>query len=245
MRAFYWAILAALPLVSGAQIQLNILSETEASFRLVVNDYLQNDRPVKALRLTKVPLKEHQLTFILNVRETIRFKRKLKLPAEGVYNYLLTRDFTGQWRLRLRDKLPAGFSAEEIAYSEQVYYQAPARDSLFSAAQNNTPVTTAIDAKETAPAKAESSPLEKALAAIADQKFEFEKLRMARELADRDELEAASVVTVLKQFRYDQTRLQFLETAIAKKPGLRFYKDLFAQELEYELSRNKLKEIEP
>lgn len=73
--------------------------------------------------------------------------------------------------------------------------------------------------------------------------FEFDKLRVAQEKLAKSALTPEQVVQILREFRYDQTRFQFLEEAVKHNPALRHSSDLVKPEFEYILSRGKVTDI--
>lgn len=73
--------------------------------------------------------------------------------------------------------------------------------------------------------------------------FEFDKLRVAKDKLAKTALTPEQVVKILREFRYDQTRFQFLEEAAKHNPSLRHSVDLFKPEFEYILSRGKVTDI--
>lgn len=91
--------------------------------------------------------------------------------------------------------------------------------------------------------KKDEANFEHLFAKLKAEEFEFDKLRVAKEKLAKIELNAEQVVEILRQFRYDQTRFQFLEEAVKNNPSLRHSADLFKPEFEYILSRSKVVEI--
>jgi hypothetical protein len=72
--------------------------------------------------------------------------------------------------------------------------------------------------------------------------YEFEKLKAAEALISREIPSDSLVVIMLKTFKYDQTRLQYLDSLFQVEPEKRFSGDLFLPHLDFELSKNTLKQ---
>jgi hypothetical protein len=69
--------------------------------------------------------------------------------------------------------------------------------------------------------------------------FEFDKIQMIEEFLGAEKIKPLQLETVLKELKYDQSRLQVLKTALSKQAELMGDKALFLATLDYELSRQK------
>tara|TARA_R110002050_G_scaffold270458_2_gene413528 strand:- start:2093 stop:2920 length:828 start_codon:yes stop_codon:yes gene_type:complete len=69
--------------------------------------------------------------------------------------------------------------------------------------------------------------------------FEFDKIQMIEEFLAAEKISASQFETLLKELKYDQSRLQILKTALSKQSELKTDKALFLATLDYELSRQK------
>jgi hypothetical protein len=71
--------------------------------------------------------------------------------------------------------------------------------------------------------------------------FEFDKIHMIEEFMVAEKMSASQLETLLKQLKYDQSRLQILEYALNKQADLKEAKESLLITLEYELSQQKAK----
>lgn len=71
--------------------------------------------------------------------------------------------------------------------------------------------------------------------------FEFDKIHMIEEFMVAEKMSASQLETLLKQLKYDQSRLQILEYALNKQADLKEAKESLLITLDYELSQQKAK----
>ena len=69
--------------------------------------------------------------------------------------------------------------------------------------------------------------------------FEFDKIQMIEEFLQAEKISASQLVNLLKELKYDQSRLQILKTVASKQADLKMEKDQLLATLDYELSRQK------
>lgn len=69
--------------------------------------------------------------------------------------------------------------------------------------------------------------------------FEFDKIQMIEEFLQAENINPSQLETLLKELKYDQSRLQILKAATTKQADLKKDKELFLATLDYELSRQK------
>lgn len=94
--------------------------------------------------------------------------------------------------------------------------------------------------KETSPERDQSESAFSALQnSIQLNSFEFDKIQMIEEFLAAEKIKPLQLETILKELKYDQSRLQVLKTALSKQSELKVEKALFLATLDYELSRQK------
>ena len=71
--------------------------------------------------------------------------------------------------------------------------------------------------------------------------FEFDKIHMIEEFIGAEKMSANQLETLLKQLKYDQSRLQILEYALNQQADLKEAKESLLITLDYELSQQKAK----
>lgn len=86
--------------VSEAQSILMFEDQTESGFKLVVNNFLQNETALPKLNLQHFPQSELQVSILL--QNGLEIKRRLPKLSEGIHKYVLYRDYRGNIRLRYR-----------------------------------------------------------------------------------------------------------------------------------------------
>jgi hypothetical protein len=69
--------------------------------------------------------------------------------------------------------------------------------------------------------------------------FEFDKIQMIEEFLMAEKISSTQLETLLKELKYDQSRLQVLEIALSKQGDLKEAKASILANLDYELSRQK------
>ncbi len=110
-------VLIVLQQVSQAQTILMFEDQTKNGFKLVVNNYLQNETDLPKLNLQNIPSGEPDLLIILKDSTIIR--RKLPELETGIHKYVIYRDYKGKVRLRYRGIYnDLGQSAIMFDYSE-------------------------------------------------------------------------------------------------------------------------------
>lgn len=83
-----------------AQAVLMFEDQTKSGFKLVMNNFIQNETPLIKLNLQRIPSKENQILVILNDGITIR--RSLPKMEKGIHKYVIYSDFKGKRRIRYR-----------------------------------------------------------------------------------------------------------------------------------------------
>jgi hypothetical protein len=71
--------------------------------------------------------------------------------------------------------------------------------------------------------------------------FEFDKIHMIKEFMVAEKISASQLGTLLKELKYDQSRLQVLEYALSKQADLKEAKESLLNTLDFELSQHKAK----
>ncbi len=252
MQQLFWALIFSLGwLGTSAQISIYIEDKTQNGFKLVANGYLQNAVSSPNLYLKNLPTEsEVFLHFIMNTRPEKEFGRPLTLKADGIYHYVIMTNFKGKTQLRYRGRInqvPEGLESTNfkklIAYAPalQKLNQKPAKEPHATAQAPVNPTATTPSEKQPAEATPQAKPasFEQSFTQFKQIEFEFEKLRFAKESLLNFKLNIEQAVQVMKGFKYDQTRMQFLEALLKKQPGLRFSGDLLKATFEYELSRQQ------
>ncbi len=117
MRYLGLLVLILQPYMHRAQVNIMVTDETENSFVLGLDGYLQNTQPVQGLIIQKMKAGSHVLNIhIYKDKDTVRLARPLKLEQSGNYQYVIMRNFEGRYQLRYRGKttsFPAGIQAIE------------------------------------------------------------------------------------------------------------------------------------
>jgi len=75
--------------------------------------------------------------------------------------------------------------------------------------------------------------------------FEFDKIKMIEEFLGAEQIIPSQLEILLKELKYDQSRLQILKTVASKQVGLKEDKGIFIATLDYELSRQKAQTFFP
>jgi hypothetical protein len=260
MQKVFWACLLAMFLVhSKAQVSILIEDQNQTNFQLIANGYLQNATSAKALLFSGYSANvAYDLVFLTGPNQTQQFSRKLNLPQAGIYHYVITQNFKGQYQLRFRGKLtkvPA--NATNIKYEEKEAYgpvlaRIKKENSLAQASTFNDLVTSATSAPLAhdiiANAEAKKKPpkkktLDEALEEFEALTFEFEKLLYAQNDLLKFNITAQRAAQILNAFKYDQTRLQFLEALLAEYANLKVDKAVLIETFAYELSKQKASEL--
>lgn len=74
--------------------------QTESGFKLVMNNFIQNETALPKLNLQKFPSKENEVLIILS--SGLRIQQKLPVFKKGVHKYVIYRDYSGSTKLRYR-----------------------------------------------------------------------------------------------------------------------------------------------
>lgn len=93
-------ILLSLQQVAEAQSILMIEDQTESGFKLVMNNFIQNETALPKLNLQKFPTTENEVIIILN--SGLRIQQKLPAFKKGIHKYVIYRDYSGATKLRYR-----------------------------------------------------------------------------------------------------------------------------------------------
>lgn len=104
------------------QMSIVLEDETGQGFKLIINDYLQNNPAARKLVLRQIPVARHQVQIVTS--EGISARRQLDLKEPGIYRYVVTTNFKGQLQLRYRGQLqslPAGYPRQD--YSQLIAYE--------------------------------------------------------------------------------------------------------------------------
>ena len=74
--------------------------QTESGFKLVMNNFIQNETALPKLNLQKFPTAENEVLIILN--SGLRIQQKLPIFKKGIHKYVIYRDYSGSTKLRYR-----------------------------------------------------------------------------------------------------------------------------------------------
>lgn len=141
------------------QMSIVLEDETGQGFKLIINDYLQNNPAARKLALRHIPLETHQVQLVTS--EGTSARRSLDLQEPGIYRYVVTTNFEGKLQLRYRGQLqsiPAGYPRQD--YSQLIAYEeSSSSPSQKRQATKKAPAKAKAGAK---PAADSSSPSRKA-----------------------------------------------------------------------------------
>lgn len=236
----------------AGKAQTRLWIETEATqaegFRLCVNGFWQNQgKASRSLALQELPEAPWLLHFYAPREERLLLVRAIELPAKGWHRYVLTENFLGEIQLRYRGAVnasppsPQNFSAlaphppsqsEVLAFKEKPHPGLTAPTGLPAKAAPGTP-------KKTAAPLSFAQQKEQ----LARQSFEFERLQYAKAHLLQGNWRAEEVVAFLRCFRYEETRMQFLQALLEAQPGLRYSGDLFKAEFRYRANRERVSKL--
>lgn len=267
-----FGILSQWPL--QAQLNIYIEDKTEQGFKLVVNKYWQNENLATSLYLKNLKIDtNYKIGVVLGNQALLSFKRQLKLSQGGTHHYVIMTNYQGTPQLRYRGLMaqpPAATPA--IAYHKTKAFipsgtlaSLSLKDTSQIVALANKPAEAAIphpakaviQAKDTMTTRvvADALPPEIALPKILSfnehmahyerLEFEFEKLNYAQNNVLNLTLNTAQLIRVLKGFKYDQTRLQFLKLTLKNQGGNGLRMASVLEVFDYDLSRQEANKLIP
>lgn len=107
-----------------AQVVLMIADETKTGFKLIVEDYLQNEVFLEKMNIKEIPNEESQIHF--EMQDGRFFSRKLPELPKGFYKYVIYEDFEGKLKFRYRgDDSKLSQSALLFKYEKKNKYSFP------------------------------------------------------------------------------------------------------------------------
>ncbi|WP_421752766.1 DUF4476 domain-containing protein [Croceimicrobium sp.] len=125
LERFIFILFLLLSQVAHAQTILMFEDQTKTGFKLVMNNYLQNETALPKLNLQKFPDAENEVYLILE--NGIHIKRKLPKLPKGNHKYVIYKDFKGKHQLRYRGiSTELSQSALMFDYKEKLIFNKPA-----------------------------------------------------------------------------------------------------------------------
>jgi len=107
-----------------------IEDETKTGFKLVVNDFLQNETALPKVNIQKIPSGGENRILVL-LENGMMIKRKLPALDKGFHKYVIYRDYQGKYKMRYRGiHTNLSQSAIMVDYSEKVNFKIPELDVL-------------------------------------------------------------------------------------------------------------------
>jgi len=157
--------------VAEAQSILMIEDQTESGFKLVMNNFIQNETALPKLNLQKFPNETNEVIILLNSGK--RIQQKLPAFKKGIHKYVIYRDYSGATKLRYRgiyNELVQ--SAIMFDYSEEIPW---VDTTVNSIAQNDT--NSRYEAWKKENLKAENTVVDNTVKTIEPPKKEVPPLR--------------------------------------------------------------------
>tara|TARA_Y100001934_G_scaffold174851_1_gene207144 strand:- start:237 stop:1214 length:978 start_codon:yes stop_codon:yes gene_type:complete len=122
---FIFILFLLLSQVAHAQTILMFEDQTKTGFKLIMNNYLQNETALPKLNLQKFPDAENEVYLVLE--NGIHIKRKLPKLPKGNHKYVIYKDFKGKHHLRYRGiSTELSQSALMFDYKEMLVFNEPA-----------------------------------------------------------------------------------------------------------------------
>ena len=122
---FIFILFLLLSQVAHAQTILMFEDQTKTGFKLIMNNYLQNETALPKLNLQKFPDAENEVYLVLE--NGIHIKRKLPKLPKGNHKYVIYKDFKGKHHLCYRGiSTELSQSALMFDYKEMLVFNEPA-----------------------------------------------------------------------------------------------------------------------